>query len=196
MSKVSEVLAKYGIEAKDGLISDLETVVKIPDSRFSKVIGERNELQAKAIEWEVERKEFEKKLTTQNEINANLKKYETQVNEWTAKRHTDNVNTWKQRSSIFDVKEGDKLFEKVSKVKHRFKFGDDLDDAQLTQNLEMLKTYDELDYFKVEGTETNYNNKKAGGETPQNSDNFYGYGSREKLASGNLKLYAKWKEKQ
>ena len=196
MSKVSEVLAKYGIEAKDGLINDLETVVKIPDSRFSKVIGERNNLQAEKMEWEVEKQDFEKKLTAQTEINTNLKKYEIQVNEWTAKRHSDNVESWKQRSSIFDVKEGDKLFEKVSKVKHRFKFGEDLNDAQLTQNLEMLKTYDELDYFKVEGTETNYNNKKAGGETPQNSADFYGYGSREKLASGNLKLYAKWKEQQ
>ncbi|MEA1972674.1 MAG: hypothetical protein U9N34_05205 [Candidatus Cloacimonadota bacterium] len=193
MSNVSSVLSKYGVEIKDELVNDLENLSKIPDSRFSAVVGERNDLRAKKLEWEVEKKDFEKKLENQSNIVNDLKKYETQVNDIKKKRHTDNVNDWKKRSDLFNVKEGDKLFEKVNKVKHRFQFGEDLSDEQLTQNLEMLKTYDELDYFKVEDSSTNYNNKKPNGGTPQNSDNFYGFGSREELARADIKLYQKWK---
>jgi len=192
MSKIVEVLQKHGIEAKEDLLSELESVSKIPDSRFSQVVKERNDLRAKVVEWDVEKNTYETKLKEQMETVNGLKKYESKVKEWEEKRYNDNLSQWKQRKTLFEVKEGDKLFEKVAKVKHRFQLGEELTPEQIQTNLEMLKTYDELDYFKVEGNSTNYNNKKPAG-TPRSSEDFYGYGSREELAKNDLKLYIKWK---
>jgi hypothetical protein len=203
MSKtIKELFADAGVENAE-LVAGVQSLLDskgeggIPYSRFKEKVGQYNEAVANTAELETKIEQLTKQNAVQKtEINE-LGTFKTQVNEWKTKKFETDKTEWLKRKDIFEAKEGDKIFDKISKVKHRFKFGEDLSQEQLSTNLEMLKTYDELDYFKVDGDKTNYNSNKAvGGERKKADGDFYGYENVEALARADWKLYEKWKKEK
>ncbi len=76
-------------------------------------------------------------------------------------RYEKNVENWEQKKKVLDVEEGDPNYEKVEKIKHRFKFGEELEPSEVAQNIEILKTYEEIDFFQKEENPTEFNSKKG-----------------------------------
>ena len=162
----------------------------IPYARFKKVISERNSLLSDLAESDVKIKELETRYTTSTKEIENLQTYKTELTALREKKFNADKQSWEVSAKVFEVKEGDKNFEKVQKVKHRFKFGD-LTASEVAQNIEILKTYNEINYFDVVTNPTNYNTKKAEG-SPANKTDFYGYASIEELARNDWKKAGQW----
>lgn len=203
MQDVKKMFAEAGVENEE-LIASVEKAIKtvksdntvvegIPQAKYNRKVAEFYNLVDDKAELQAKKENLEEKLSKANETIKELGQYKDQINEINEKRHEKILSDWNRRSKLFDIKKGDKLYDKVEKVKHRFNLGDDLDDSQIEHNLELLKTYDEVDYFKGDKTSTEYNNRKASGNDDKAKGDYYGYESAEQLAWKDPKLYEKWK---
>jgi len=153
----------------------------IPYPRFKEVVSERNNLRSDVAEREAKIEQLEKNLKNSTEKIDNLNEFKQELDDWKKQRYEKNVDYWDQKKKVFDVEEGDPNFEKVEKIKHRFKFGEELEPSEVAQNIEILKTYEEIDFFQNEKTPTEFNSKKASGKPAKEGD-YGGYDSIEELA--------------
>ena len=95
----------------------------IPYPRFKEVISERNDLQAEIAEREATIDKLKKSQSNFKEKIADLNESKAELDEWKQKRHEKNLAQWEQKRKVFDVEEGDPNYEKIEKIKHRFKDG-------------------------------------------------------------------------
>jgi len=199
---VKEMFANAGVENAE-LESAIETVItnanengdggRNAEFRVKKALGQRDDLQGKLTESEVKIDGLNSKINGFTGQIEELGKYKTQVEDWTKNTNTKNLESWNKRKTLFAVKEGEKLFDKVSKVKDKFHLGDELTPEQISANLNLISTYDEIEYFKGEKDATNYNHSKPGGDQIVGGE-FYGYDSPQQLAWKDPKLYEKWRK--
>jgi len=98
------------------------------------------------------------------------------------------LEAWNKEAEIFNAKEGDKNFDKVSKVKEKFAFSTEekpLTKEELEKNFELMSIYKDANYFEVETkTTTNLNNTKPTAEPIVGKGKYYGYETPEALAAG------------
>jgi len=199
---IKELFADAGVEnaelesAMTSAVNDAKGSAYDPkhtEVRIKKALTQRDEYKDQLLESEVSNEGFKKKIEGFEGQIKELGAYKTKVESWEKKTHDDNRAEWDKRKPLFDVKEGDKLYPIVQKVKDDFSFGEDLTDEQISTNLGMLKTYDKVEYFKGEKDSTKYNNRKPDSDH-KNDGEFYGYESKEALARADWKLYEKWKK--
>lgn len=167
----------------------------IPYSRFKSVVNERNEYRATIGELESQVETLNKKISKANTDNEGLLEFKKELDEYKQKKFNADKTKWDGKKKLFDVKEGDPLFEKVEKIKHRFSFGEELSPSQVAQNLAVISTYEEIDYFSEQKQPTGYSAKKPGGKTPAVEGDFYGYKNIEELARNDWKKAGEWFEK-
>ncbi len=162
----------------------------IPYDRFKQVIAERNNLQADLANLEAQidswKAKYEKSTKSIEELNV----FKTELEEIKKNQFEKNLSEWKVKQKIFEVEEGDPNYEKVQKIKHRFKFGEDLQPSEVAQNMEIIKTYDEIDYFQSTKESTGFNSKKPQGTTAV--EEFGGYKTIEEWARHDWKAAGKW----
>jgi len=203
MAKIQEVLAKHGVENAE-LIAELETVIQtaeskntgdgIPYSRFKEKVSQYNNAVADNAELKTQLEQLNEKLNQSATQIGELSKYKTEFENVQKQKFEKNLEKWNSSKEIFNVAEGDKIFEKVAKVKHRFNLADDLTPDQIQSNLAMLDTYNEVGYFNMESKPTGYTDAKPNSEKLKGD--FYGYDSPQQLAWKDPKLYEKWKSEQ
>ena len=168
----------------------------IPYARFKQVVAERNNLQSDLAEFEAQVDQWKNKYQKTQDKIEDLKQYKTELETIKQKRFEKNKTEWEKKKNLFEVEEGDPKYEKVQKIKHRFKFGDGdkgLEPSDIAQNLEILKTYEEIDYFQTQKESTNFNSKKAKGK-PTKEGEFGGYGSLAEWSRHDWKAAHKWME--
>jgi len=183
-----ETLEKVEIEqpGADPKITDRS----IPYDRFKKVISEKNNLQAEIAQKEVEIENLKKKYETSTATIAELNKSKAELETIKKTQYEKNLAEWQSKQKVFEVAEGDPNYEKVQKIKHRFKLGEELQPSEVAQNLEILKTYDEIDYFQPDKNSPGFNSKKPQGSPT--TQEFGGYKSIDEWARHDSEAAGKW----
>lgn len=166
----------------------------IPYPRFKEVIAERNDLQAEVAEREATIDNLKKSQSDFKEKIADLNESKAELDEWKQERHEKNLAQWEQKRKVFDVEEGDPNYEKVEKIKHRFKTGEDLSPSEVAQNLEILKTYEEINYFAQDDTSSGFNTKKPDGKPAKNTK-FGGYKTLDEWMRHDWQAASAWAKK-
>jgi len=159
--------------------------------RFKEVIREKNDLQAEIAQKEVEIENLKKKYETSTATIAELNKSKAELETIKKTQYEKNLSEWQSKQKVFEVAEGDPNYEKVQKIKHHFKFGEELSPSEVAQNIEILKTYDEIDYFQSDKNPAGFNSKKPQGKPVVDGD-FGGYKSIEDLARHDPNAAGKW----
>lgn len=152
----------------------------IPYARFKQVISEKNNLQAEIAQKEVELEEWKKKYDTSAATIEELNKHKAELESIKKRQYEKNLSEWKSKENLFNVEEGDPNYEKVQKIKHRFKLGEELQPSEVAQNLEVLKTYEEINYFEHSNDPAGFNSKKPKGKV--STEEFGGYKSLDEWA--------------
>jgi len=158
--------------------------------RFKEVIREKNDLQAELAQKEAEVEQWKKKVEDSTAVIINLNKYKDELESIKKRQYEKNMSEWKQKENLFSVEEGDPNYEKVQKIKHRFKLGEELQPSEVAQNLEILKTYDEIDYFQPDKNSPGFNYKKPQGSPT--TQEFGGYKSIDEWARHDSEAAGKW----
>jgi len=186
----NETLENAEVDEQPTAVSK-KTDRSIPYNRFKEVIGEKNNLQAELAQKEVElddwRKKYEKSTATIEELN----KHKAELETIKKRQYEKNMTEWKSKEKLFEVEEGDPNYDKVQKIKHRFKLGEDLQPNDVAQNLEILKTYDEIDYFQPDKNSAGFNSKKPQGH-PAAGGEFGGFKTIEDWARHDPMAAGKW----
>jgi len=118
MSKVSELLGKHAVENAE-LKAELEQLLAaaeqnntdmIPKSRFSEVIKQRNEANAKIAELESDLEQKHSKIETLENDYSEAGKWKEELESFKAKQSSEMRSNWLEKSKLLDVKETDKNF--------------------------------------------------------------------------------------
>ena len=174
-----------------------DETMKRKNFALSKALTQRDEARNSIIEKEVLIEGLNKKLEFSTGEIEGLNQYKVKIQKIEEDAQSKRSENWDKAKTVFDVKKGDKLFDKVETVKHRFHLGDDLTPEQMDSNLKLIDTYNEVGYFEGKKDPTNYNNGKPNkdGQEAATGD-FYGYDSVQQLAWKAPELYVKWKAEQ
>lgn len=144
--EVNSLLAAANREA-DNIIDDLRNANSESKTRKEKIRELQNELESKA-----DFSETEKKLKAEIE---RLKTVETEYNTVKTAEQQKIVNTWKEKSKVFEVEKTAKNFDKISKLKTQFSFPDgEIDYDTAKSNLEKFSLLEVADAFGVQETKT------------------------------------------
>ena len=206
MKTIKELFVDANVENAD-LIASVEKAIStaeskntdngIPYSRFKEKVGQYNELLADKATLETQHENLQQKVTKLESEMQELGEYKTKYESYESKIYEKDLAAWNEKKQLFNTKEGDKLHEKIDKIKSKFDFGDDLNKQQLENNLEKIQIYEDADYFKSVESGTNYNNKKTDSSKKDAGDgDYYGYESPQQLAWKAPELYEKWKKEQ
>lgn len=155
---VKELLAKHGVDnaelmtAIEGLLATAESknTDGIPQSRFNQVVKERNDLRADLAEKQSEIDQLKAKVDGDAKEITRLKSVETKFNDFKTAEETKVLNAWSEKAKVFSVPDSDPTFEKVEKIRGKFKFpGKDetLTAEQAQHNLEIFNVIEETGYF-------------------------------------------------
>lgn len=166
----------------------------IPYPRFKEVISERNNLQAEIAEREATIDNLKQSQSEFKEQIADLNKFKKELDVWKKQRHEKNVAEWDLKRKVFDVEEGDPNFEKIEKIKHRFKTGDELSPSDVAQNIEVFKTYEEINYFAQDDTKSGFSTKKPDGKPAKNTE-LGGYSSLDEWMRHDWQAASAWAKK-
>lgn len=204
MSKtVKEVLQNHNIESNENLENDLKSLVNgIPQSRFSEVITERNNLKADISELNSKIKETDNVINQLNDITTERDEYKTKWDNHIEQINKDNLTKWNDLSTTLAVKEGESGYDKVQKIKSKFKFATneiELTPEEVTSNINQYNTYSEIDYFNGINSDNKDNSNK---DIPNNSNQskkgkYYGYDTIQDLSGSSpdgWKKAKKWYE--
>ncbi len=191
----TEIIAEKVGETKPNYDSN------IPKERFSKVIGQRNELRADYAELEIKFNDLQTKLTESQSVNESLTtKFTDMESEIGSYREaeTKQLNSqWEEKVKLFNVKSGDVNFDKIAKIKSRFQFpkeNEQLSIDEIKQNLKTYETYDEINYFdNVSVNSPEVKKAVTDKSTTKTGKKYFGYGSYLELAQNDWKLAAQWK---
>jgi len=139
--EVNSLLAAANREA-DNIIDDLRNANSESKTRKEKIRELQSELENKA-----DFSETEKKLKAEIE---RLKTVETEYNTVKTAEQQKIVNTWKEKSKVFDVEKTAKNFDKISKLKTQFSFPDgEIDFDTAKSNLEKFSLLEVAEAFSV-----------------------------------------------
>lgn len=203
---IKELFNEHGID-KPELVAGVENAIQIaeskntengiPYSRFKEKVGQYNDLLADKATLETDYDNLQKKVMKMEAEVQNLGEYKNKYESYENKIYERDLAVWNEKKQVFDAKEGDKLFEKIEKIKSKFNFGDDLNKQQLEKNLEKINIYEEAGYFTSADSKTNYNNIKTDPSKKEAGDgDYYGYETPQQLAWKAPELYEKWKKEQ
>jgi len=199
---VKGLFTKYGVENAE-LLADIEQAASklqgIPAGRFRVVVGERNEARTKLAEQEVMIEGLNKTITAFDGERATLGEFKTKYEGIQAEAFRADKESWGEKAKMFNVEEGNVLFEKVSKIKDRFLTPTDreLTHDEVRQNLNNFKVYEDINYFgKQETTATPPNTQKPGGDLPNEKGDFYGYKNIAELARADWRKAEQWKQER
>jgi len=140
-----ELLEKYGVEAKDELLKELETAYNkkddnaIPYDRFKTVNSQKNELLEKVAELESKLENFEK-LDIKG-LDSKLKNYEEKLSNYQKKELEERKSKFKDVYDFLTVDKDHKDFEKAQKIRQSFK---DLPESFDEINDELLNRYEPI----------------------------------------------------
>jgi predicted nucleic acid-binding Zn-ribbon protein len=156
MSKIQELATKHGVEGAE-FIAEAQALLTtaeskqtdgIPVARFNTVIAERNELRADKAEleskitaFETTKTELETKVTELEAVKTKFDNYQTTIDKTTK-------DEWSKVAKVFEVDESDANFERISKLKANYKFGEDLEMADIRENLKTYKLQESAGGFK------------------------------------------------
>lgn len=154
MAKMKELLKQIV-----SIVSDVEGV---DINKINSAIAEATELHNVQIERNKELAEEAK--TKRNRINELKSELETvtektsqysdydelknKLNSFEEERMNSLRTKWTEEAKCFDVKEDDPNFSKISKVKSKFNFDENLTEEQINKNLELLEVFKEMDFFE------------------------------------------------
>lgn len=187
-NRVSEAFA--GMENTD------ETM-KRKNFALSKALSQRDEARDLVIERDVNIEGLNKKLDVSTGEIEGLNQYKDKIQKIEEDAQSKRSENWDKAKTVFDVKKGDKLFDKIETVKHRFYLDGELTPEQMDSNLKLIDTYNEVGYFEGKKESTNYNNGKPNRDGQETATGeFYGYDSVQQLAWKAPDLYEKWKKEQ
>lgn len=119
--------------------------------------SERLRKQNEALQEAIEAKENEIKALKSDDKSAEIERLKAIETEFTAhKQELDNkvIADWKAKSEIFNIKETDKRFEKISKIKDRFTLSDEITVDQARKNLDAYNLLSDAGAFDVVTTGT------------------------------------------
>jgi len=135
------------IREVDSIYDDLKSANAESKSRKEKIRELQSELENKA-----DFSETEKKLKAEIE---RLKTVETEYNTVKTAEQQKIVNTWKEKSKVFEVEKTAKNFDKISKLKEKFAFPEgDIDFETASKNLEKYELLESAGAFEVADTKT------------------------------------------
>lgn len=187
-------------EVKEKVVetSDVTTSKKgpadVPYSRFSKYVKK-----ARQAEGDLAEKQAELEIINAELIEANgqielLSGYKIKMKEFDTERLTEKLNKWNEDSKILNAVEGDKIFEKIQKIKDRFSFGTEeapLTNEQIDNNEKLFNIYLESGYLEVPKTTTENLNTTVVDKVGPIGD-FFGYGDKVALMRGNPVKWLQW----
>jgi len=182
MSKVSELLAKHGVEnaeVKAELEQLLATVESdktngIPESRFKEVIKERNEARARIVEMESELEQSQSKLEKLETDYSEAGKWKQELDAFKEKQFNESRTLWIEKSKLFKVEETDKMFSKIDKIKADFVIKENPEDytnEEIAQNINALKPYEKIGYFAVDNKDPGFDDSRSKKEKPTDPKN-------------------------
>jgi len=135
------------IREVDSIYDDLKSANAESKSRKEKIRELQSELENKA-----DFSETEKKLKAEIE---RLKTVETEYNTVKTAEQAKVVNTWKEKSKVFEVEKTAKNFDKISKLKEKFAFPEgEIDFDTASKNLEKYELLESAGAFEVADTKT------------------------------------------
>jgi len=197
---MAKEVEKKVVEATD---SGAREPIKSPEEtvslkKFKTIWNERQGFKDDVAIKEAELSNISEKLKESTLKVKEYQGYKIKLDEWNADRLKERSDKWVEDSKILDSKEGDKNFERVSKIRSKFAFSTEetpLTNEQLEKNFELIGIYNDANYFEVENTTTeNLNNAKPTPKPTVGKGKYFGYETPEKLASADYKLAEKYKK--
>jgi len=119
--------------------------------------SERLRKQNEALQEAIEAKENEIKALKSDDKSAEIERLKAIETEFTAhKQELDNktIAEWKSISEIFNIKDTDKRYPKISKIKDRFVLSDEITVEQARKNLDAYNLLTDAGAFEVESIDT------------------------------------------
>jgi len=171
---VARIREKLGSEVSEEINSILAGMVRTEED----LIADRTDANGQAKERKLKLREMETTIDTMKAENTELKtkiegfeKEKTELGEYKTKwvsqeqqRNEANKTEWDGIKKRFDVKETDKGFDQINKIKKYYTFADNLTSEQISRNLEIAKQHEELGLFSVDPTATPPANTPKGSE--------------------------------
>ena len=169
MKKISELLAKHGVESA-GLKADMEqllTTVKsesIAPSRLGEVVAQRNELRADAEEKNAEITQLNSKLESKDTEIEKLGKIKEEFNTMKTAKETELKEWWNgYKEEHFELKEGDKGYDKMKTAMKDFVVKDEITSDEIALNKKQASLYTKFKAWELEDDSTEFNNEKPSG---------------------------------
>lgn len=157
-------------------ISEAETM----QEQLIQANGEAKTRKEKVREAEAKISELNDQIEKLNNITPELEQYKkkaAELDNYKQQQYEQRLTQWTEKAKVFDVKETDKAFEKMSKAKAKFTFPADdktpLTDEQIDAN---LKAYDLLDmagFFTVTDDDKGGGFPRPGNQGNEGSGNPY-----------------------
>jgi DNA repair exonuclease SbcCD ATPase subunit len=159
LEKIDSLLSDV-IRAESELIADRSSANEESRTRKEKIRELETTIETMKTETEAIRKEAADKDTKITD----LEKVKTAWESAKTERETAAKTEWDGIKKRFDVKETDKGFDQINKIKKYYTFADNLTPEQISRNLEIAKQHEELGLFSVDPTATPPANTPKGSE--------------------------------
>lgn len=159
MKTIKELFTEAGVTEQAGLITDIERLLTtaeskntggIPKARFNEVIEQRNDLKSDIEELNGKIKTLEGKAEKSEEKLDAAKGVQDELDTYKKKSFNESKDIWIGKAKLFTVKEDDKNFDKIEKIKGDFTFKEkpeEYTEKEIAQNIVMLKPYEKIGYF-------------------------------------------------
>lgn len=165
---IKELLKKYGIaedkiteatsEFQTAVEAELDTRGLIPKSRFQETYREKKDLEGKLAEYEVKIENLEAQVNSHKESVSKLNALQTELDGYKNKSLNEKKEAWKKHAEFFNVDDKHKDKDRILKLKARFTFpeeGKELDEAQLSKNIEMFELLKDTGAISFESNPAN-----------------------------------------
>jgi chromosome segregation ATPase len=132
----------------EGGVSDLIEDVKTANSESKKRKIKIRELEETIDNSGLDKESYDKKLKAKDEEISKLKEVETKYTEYQTTIDKTTKDEWSKVAKVFEADESDANFERISKLKANYKFGEDLEMADIRENLKTYKLQESAGGFK------------------------------------------------
>lgn len=144
LEKVNGLLSEIA-RAEDDILADRSAANNESKSRKEKI----RELESNIEELNSKLEAASKQIAEFDNEKKELIEYKTKWESEKTEREKVNLEKWNNIKAKFDIKETDPGFDKISKLKTYYHFGDELTPKQIEENLKLAKRDEDLGLFQA-----------------------------------------------
>ena len=165
--------------------------------KFKSVWSERQKFKDELAEQEARISDYDQKIITFKAKIAEYKGIDEKLKLFESDRLKEKTDKWLEESKVLDIKEGDKGYDKVSKIKDKFTFATEeipLSTEQIDKNAEIFGIYKDANYFEVQDVKDNTHKETTTTSLSRKDGKYFGYATPAQLAGADPKLAQKYKD--